>query len=363
MGWISRSGSLTQSEMENNADIVISYYRSIGINDNTIAALLGNMRAESSVNPKREEVGGSGYGLVQWTPVSVLQNHCNALGLSPYYDGDVQLKVIIAEIRGQSGTNEWYSTSAFISNYYNSGATSDMIGITGEQFLSNSMGWTPDKLAVLFMACYERPSYDPNINHYQLRQQYANNWLDYMGGSSSFVPRTDDTGINGDPHYYSRNPFYLAGYGMPNCTCYAWGRFWEIADPNNQYINRPTLSTGNGGQWWGYTSDGYERGSTPRLGAVICFDNSGEAGHVAIVEEIKPNGDVVTSNSAWQSTYFYMKTYKASDGYNFGSYQFQGFIYNPYAHQPQPQPTPTKKKTGFNFVLFDKKRKGMYFNG
>ena len=360
MGWISRSGSLTQSEMENNADIVISYYRSIGINDNTIAALLGNMRAESSVNPLREEVGGSGFGLVQWTPVSVLQNHCTALGLSPYTSGDIQLRVIIAEIRGQSVTNEWYSSSAFISNYYNSGATSDMIGITGEQFLNNSMGWTPDKLAVLFMACYERPSYDPNVNHYQQRQQFANEWLSYMGGASNFVPRLDDTGINGNPHYYSRNPFYQSGFGMPNCTCYAWGRFWEIGDPNNLYINEPTLFTGDAGQWYGYTSDGYARGSTPQLGAVICFDNPGYAGHVAIVEQIDSNGDIVTSNSAWQGTYFYLQTLRASNGYNDRQYVFQGFIYNPYSFQPQPTPI-GKKKHGYKFVLFDNyRKKGMF---
>ena len=77
MAWISRSGALTQAEMENNADIVISYFRSIGINDNTIAGILGNMQAESGINPERQEVGGQGYGLVQWTPVTVLQNHCN----------------------------------------------------------------------------------------------------------------------------------------------------------------------------------------------------------------------------------------------------------------------------------------------
>ena len=182
MPWISRSGALTQSEMENNADIVIAYFRSQGINDNTIAGILGNMQAESSINPEREEVGGQGYGLVQWTPVSVLQNHCATLGLSPYNNGDVQLQVIIAEILNQSGVGEWYTTQAFIQNYYNSGATSDMIGITGQQFLDNQMNWTPDKLAVMFMAGYERPSYDPTINHYDLRMQYALNWYTYMGG-------------------------------------------------------------------------------------------------------------------------------------------------------------------------------------
>lgn len=104
------------------------------------------------------------------------------MGLSPYNDGDVQIQVIIAEILNQSGVGEWYTSQAFIQNYYNSGATSDMIGITGQQFLDNQMDWQPDKLAVMFMAGYERPSYDPETNHYNLRMQYALEWFEYMGG-------------------------------------------------------------------------------------------------------------------------------------------------------------------------------------
>lgn len=61
MAWISRNSVLNQTEMENNADIVIAYYRGLGINDNTIAGILGNMQAESTINPEREEVGGQGY--------------------------------------------------------------------------------------------------------------------------------------------------------------------------------------------------------------------------------------------------------------------------------------------------------------
>ena len=123
-------------------------------------------------------------GLVQWTPVSVLQNHCSTLGLSPYTSGDVQIEVIIKEVLAQpSGINEWYSSSGFISHYYNSGATSDMVGITGSQFINNEMGWNPDKLAILFMSAYERPSYDPNTNHYQYRKDKALFWYNYMKGS------------------------------------------------------------------------------------------------------------------------------------------------------------------------------------
>lgn len=167
--------------MANNADIIINYYQSLGINNKTIGAILGNMQAESTINPELEEVGGQGYGLVQWTPVSVLQSHCNTLGLSPYNDGDIQIRVLIAEIKNTpSSVSEWYSSQAFIQNYYNSGATQDMIGITGQQFLDNSMGWEADKLAILFMSAYERPSYDPNINHWSTRKILANIWYNYI---------------------------------------------------------------------------------------------------------------------------------------------------------------------------------------
>ena len=101
-------------------------------------------------------------GLVQWTPKSSLVNHASILGFSDYTNGDVQCAVVLNEVRGTpASVNEWYTTQAFISNYYNSGATQDMIGISGSDFLANSMGWSADKLAVLFMAGYERPSRDP----------------------------------------------------------------------------------------------------------------------------------------------------------------------------------------------------------
>ena len=183
MAWVSEDRYLTQSEMENNADIIINYYRGIGLNDNTISAILGNMQAESTLSPiLTERGGGGGYGLVQWTPQSDLIDACNILGLSPYTSGDVQIQVVVEEISGPSSVRQWYTSQAFIQNYYTSGATADMIGITGDQFLQNTMNWNPDKLAILFMVGYERPSYDPLINHVDNRKQNALNWYQYMGG-------------------------------------------------------------------------------------------------------------------------------------------------------------------------------------
>ena len=165
-----------------------------------------------------------------------------------------------------------------------------------------------------------------------------------------YVPRLTDEGIQGNPYWYNQNPLYLAGYGMPNCTCYAWGRFWEIGDPDRQYINRPELSTLNAEYWYGH-SDSYERGSAPALGAVACWADgpfSGD-GHVAIVEVINQDGSIVCSNSAYGGEYFYCNNTAAHpplqppDYLPAAGYVFQGFIYNPYSGGG-PSPGPTGKK-------------------
>ena len=136
-----------------------------------------------------------------------------------------------------------------------------------------------------------------------------------------------------NPYYYSsKNVFYRDGYGMPNCTCYASGRFAELT---NTWL--PCL--GNAEDWIAVAeSKGYLISKVPYLGAVACWkvgkvkNGSDGAGHVAIVEEIKSNGDIVTSNSAWKSTEWYEQTLYYSKGYNWTSsssgkkYEFQGFI-------------------------------------
>ena len=142
---------------------------------------------------------------------------------------------------------------------------------------------------------------------------------------ATFVQRTTAPDSS-DFHYYSENPFYQSGYGMPNCTAYAWGRFYELSGV------RPALSLGNAEDWYNY-SDGYARGRTPKLGAVIVWakgavgNNDDGAGHVAIVEQINADGSIVTSNSAWGGSLFYMQN--IGSDYSLSGYTFQGFIYNP----------------------------------
>ena len=138
-------------------------------------------------------MGGAGYGLFQWTPKSDLINACGQLGISPYTDGSIQCQCLDGELF--TLRNQWYSSRAFISPYYKSGATSDMIGITPEQLKVNSMGWNPDKLAILFMAAYERPSYDPDTNHAEKRKANANYWYEYYTGNPPTPTPTPGKGI------------------------------------------------------------------------------------------------------------------------------------------------------------------------
>ena len=153
----------------------------------------------------------------------------------------------------------------------------------------------------------------------------------------AFTPRLSAPSYS-NKYYYSLNRFYKSGYGLPNCTCYAYGRAYEVLG------KEPKLSLGNAEDWYGYTKDGYKRGKTPQVKAIICWKGgkvgtgSDGAGHVAFVEKVYANGDIVTSNSAWGGTRFYTKTLKKSNNYYMGSgFQFQGFIYL----DPTSETTPT----------------------
>lgn len=122
------------------------------------------------------------------------------------------------------------------------------------------------------------------------------------------------------------------GYVMPNCVGYAQGRLLEILQMTKVNWSLPAC---NAEDWYDKAQEnGLQVGQTPKLGAVICWragskhNGSDGCGHVAIVEEIKPNGDIVVSNSGWGGPNFYTKTITKSSGYQYSSSRpLEGFIY------------------------------------
>ena len=142
--------------------------------------------------------------------------------------------------------------------------------------------------------------------------------------ADSFTPRYSCPGYDNPYYFSSMNIFYACGYGMPNCTAYAWGRVYEIRG------SMPALSTGNAGEWWFYNKRNgiYNYGSTPRLGAVACWDRwDEENGHVAVVESINGDGTVTLSESNWGGTMFENIRMSADGSDYMTSYRFLGYIY------------------------------------
>lgn len=152
-----------------------------------------------------------------------------------------------------------------------------------------------------------------------------------MSNLDIFIPRLSApslTDLNYISHYSPYNGYNYcividttSGYVMPNCTGYCWGRWREVL---NEFHN---LSRSDATNWFGNTSDGYDRGSTPKLMAVACWSGgSGGEGHVAIVEEIRTDG-ILCSESAYNSYMFRTNLYDLN--MTKSGYTFQGFIYFP----------------------------------
>lgn len=121
---------------------------------------------------------------------------------------------------------------------------------------------------------------------------------------------------------------------LHNCVGYAFGRFNEIVGEGSCKHLRPV----NAENFLQYKGD-LQTGTVPRLGACMVWQKgatltgSDGAGHVAIVEQIISDTEIVTSESGWNASkpFWTQNRRKGSDG-NWGQgtgYKFLGFIYNP----------------------------------
>lgn len=107
------------------------------------------------------------------------------------------------------------------------------------------------------------------------------------------------------------------GSCLPNCVGYAWGRAYEILG------TKPKLSKGNAKNWYSYNKNGgyYSYGSTPKLGAIMCWGGN----HVAVVEKIEGNYITISESSYGGARFNVVK--RTISQMESRTSDFQGYIY------------------------------------
>ncbi len=149
---------------------------------------------------------------------------------------------------------------------------------------------------------------------------------------------------------------------LSNCVGYAFGRFNEIGENKKMSYLMPI----NAERFYDIAlQQGLTIEQTPSLGACIVWqkgptrDPSGSdgAGHVAIVEQVINDGEIITSESGWGcQTPFWTQTRKKANG-NWGAgddYKFLGFIKHPDVTASTKPGTDTSKLENPYLVRLDK---------
>lgn len=183
MDWISEYQRwLSESESLHNAQMVVNHFKGTDWTRESISAMCGNMRHESSINPDMYEYGYAweddrGYGLVQWTPRSKYWDWAVGRGLDPRH-GDSQLARIDYEVENNI---QWIPRER-IEN------------LTFQEFRTNARGWSVEQLTEAFTWGYERPNEQAGQESMPARKAFALrcfNELDWTGTGGGTDPNPE----------------------------------------------------------------------------------------------------------------------------------------------------------------------------
>ena len=165
--WIKGNRYLSRSEMDNNAQIIASYLTNKGWTKVAISGMLGNMQAESTINPgiwqSLSPNPSLGYGLVQWTPSTKWSEWAAQNGYA-MDDGNGQIERILYEV---ANNLQWQKV------------TTDM---TFQEFTQFS--GSVSEATILFELNYEQHAGDVQPE----RQQYAQHYFDTLDFTGGIVP-------------------------------------------------------------------------------------------------------------------------------------------------------------------------------
>lgn len=174
-GW-----SLYGPEQTQNAQEIAQYLVNNGVNQDSAYAILGNMTVESFLNPGIWQyhsgvwVSANSFGLAQWDPSTKYSDYLTQQGLTVNQEnmenGYYQLDFLLQD------SAQWSTSHVDM----NTGWSNDYqvyvpIYPTMQDFFTDTQASVSAK-TLAWMVYWERPSYDPNINHMTDRIDYATHW-------------------------------------------------------------------------------------------------------------------------------------------------------------------------------------------
>ena len=128
----------SRAEKAQNVDVIASYFNSIGWTINAIAAMVGNMEAESYINPGQWEHGQPveqipaqyGFGLVQWTPWTKYTDWAGADFRTNYDKELYRIKYELDWDIAAPNTGQWFIRGGYNLSFNEfAHATEDVAGI------------------------------------------------------------------------------------------------------------------------------------------------------------------------------------------------------------------------------------------
>ena len=158
------SNSMGRDKQQYNAKYIWAALQNNGWTLNAVCGMLGNMQAESAINPGRwqsDHVGNmsGGYGLVQWTPATKYINWLSSSADPSTMDNN------LSRIKWECANNkQWRKSKQY--------------PISFREFKTSTQ--SVDYLAGAFLYNYERPA------KYNLapRVRNARYWWEYLGGNT-----------------------------------------------------------------------------------------------------------------------------------------------------------------------------------
>lgn len=341
-----------------NEEKIWRFFKSKGLNDYACAGILGNANAESGLKPNNlqdtyqrklnttdEEYtqavdngtynnfiyDAAGYGIFQFTYWSRKRDILNYARTTNRSIGDLEMQLEYA----------WSELEKSYPSVLNTLKTATSVKQASD----------------VFMVKYESPA-DQSESAKNKRASYGQKYYDkyatsnttnniqnnYVNEANTVAFKMRTTKPEAGNKYYitkAKGGYSNAIQGKPvdancdvlsNCVGYAYGRFNEIGG----YGYCKYLSPVNAEKFMQYKGS-LKTGQTPQVGACMVWqrgatlDGSDGAGHVAIVENVISNSQIMTSESAYGGKAFYNQTRSKGAG-NWGmsgDYKFLGFIYNP----------------------------------